>query len=175
MPAPPDVYLGDLKPWRAVGMGHSPSFEDHRLSPGVQPPQTDKSNEGKSLKLRGHEFSHGIGVRAPNQLVYELKPGWTRFVGRAGVDEHVLETNLGSNLAMHPSVIFRVFIDGQLAAESPMMRISFEPWRFDVAIPAASRRISLAATDGGDGHYLDLANWVDAGFVTSRQSSIKSE
>ena len=147
-------------------MGHSPSLNDHRLSPGVQPPQVDKSNEGHPIKLRGQPYAHGLGIHAPNQMVYELKPEWDRFVARAGVDEYVLSVNNGSNLAMHPSVVFRVFIDGKLAGESPMMRISFEPWRFDIPIPPGSRRISLATTDGGDGHYLDLANWVDAGFVT---------
>lgn len=168
VPPTPDVYLGSLKPWRAVGMGHSPSLNEHRLSPGVHPPQTDQSNEGLPLILHGQTYTRGIGVHAPNQLVYALKPEWTRFTARAGVDEHVLAVNHGSNRAMHPSVIFRVFIDGQLAAESPVMRIAFEPWRFDVPIPQGSRRISLAATDAGDGHYMDLAHWVDAGFVQGR-------
>lgn len=167
-PPVPTVHLGDLKPWRSVGMGHSPSLNDHRLSPGVLPPQTDRSNEGKPLVLRGKTYVHGIGVHAPNQLIYDLKPEWTRFTARAGVDEQVLSVNNGSNRGMHPSVIFRVFIDGVQAAESPVMRISFEPWRFDVAIPPGSKRISLAVTDAGNGHYMDLANWVDAGFVLSR-------
>lgn len=168
VPSTPDIFLGALKPWRAVGMGHSPSLNDHRFSPGVLPPQVDKSNESKPLKLRGNTYAHGIGIHAPSQLIYELKPEWNRFVARAGVDEHVLAVSSGSNRAMHPSVIFRVFIDGRLAGESPLMRISFEPWRFDIPIPSGSKRISLAATDGGDGHYMDLANWVDAGFIAKR-------
>ena len=45
------------------------------------------------------------------------------------------------------------------------MRISEHPWRFDVPIPRGSRRISLVATDAGDGNREDLANWVDAGFT----------
>jgi len=171
VPPAPDIFLGQLKPWRAVGMGHSPSLHDHRFSPGVQPPQVDQSNEGHPLKLRGQTYAHGIGVHAPNQLIYELKPEWDHFVARAGVDEHVLAVNHGSNCAMHPSVVFRVFIDGGLVAESPLMRVSFEPWRFDVAIPPGSKRISLAATDGGDGHYLDLANWVDAGFTNKKKAT----
>jgi hypothetical protein len=101
-------------------------------------------------------------------LIYELKPEFERFVALAGVDEHILEINNGSNLAMHPSVIFRVFIDGQLAAESPVMRISEEPWRFDVSIPSGRRQISLVATDAGNGNKEDLANWVNCGFVTRR-------
>lgn len=164
-PPAPDVFLGDLRPWRAVGQGHSPSVDDHRLSPGVRPPQADRSNEGKPIRLRGVEHAHGLGVHAPNEVVYTVDPAWGRFVALAGVDEHLLDTNHGSNHARHPSVVFRVFIDGELAAESPVMRISSEPWRFDVPLPAGARRIALAATDAGDGFMDDLANWADAGFV----------
>ena len=167
-PPKPDVYLSDLKPVRAVGSGHSPSRDDHRFSPRVNPPQADRSNEKAPIKLRGRTYEKGMGVHAPNQLLYELRPELDRFVARAGVDERILETNNGSNLAIHPSVVFRVFIDGKLAAESPVMRILSEPWRFDVSIPSGSRRISLCATDGGNGNREDLANWVDAGFVVKK-------
>ena len=166
MPPAPDIALSSLKPLRAVGYGHSPSFSDHRFSPRVNPPQMDLTNEKKPLRLRSKKYERGVGVHAPNQLLYELKPTYGRFVALAGVDEYILDTNNGSNLAMHPSVIFKVFIDGRLAAESPMMRISEEPWRFDVPIQPGSRLISLVATDGGNGNLEDLANWVNCGFVT---------
>ena len=45
------------------------------------------------------------------------------------------------------------------------MRISFEPWRFNVKIPAGAKLISLCATDAGDGSKQDLGNWVNVGFV----------
>ena len=86
----------------------------------------------------------------------------------AGVDEYILDTNSGSNLGMHPSVIFKIFIDGKLASESPMMRISEQPWRFDVPLPSGSRLLSLVATDGGNGNREDLANWVNCGFVSKK-------
>ena len=76
--------------------------------------------------------------------------------------------NNGSNLAAYPSVVFKVFIDGALAAESPVMRITEEPWRFDVVIPTGSSRISLVASDAGNGNREDLANWVNAGFVVQQ-------
>ncbi len=169
MPPPPEVALGSIKPWRWVGLGHSPAFNDHRLSPGVNPPQTNLSNEGKPLRIAGHTFEQGIGVHAPNHLIYEIQPGWTRFVALAGMDDRILDVNNGSNIAMHPSVIFRVFIDGKLVAESPTSRIGLEPWRFDVPIPAGSKRITLASTDAGDGFWGDLANWTNAGFITAAQ------
>jgi hypothetical protein len=167
-PALPDVYLSDLKPWRAVGPGHSPSFQDHRFSPRVNPPQMDLTNHRQPLRLRDQRYQKGVGVHAPNQLVYELKPEYERFVALAGVDEYILDTNLGSNLAMHPSVVFKLFIDGKPMGSSPVMRIAEEPWRFDVKIPAGARRISLVAADAGNGNKEDFANWVNAGFVLKK-------
>ena len=58
-----------------------------------------------------------------------------------------------------------IFIDGKPAAESPVMRMSEGPWRFDVKIPQGSRRISLNVTHAGDGNLEDLGDWLDAGFV----------
>ena len=61
-----------------------------------------------------------------------------------------------------------MFVDGKAAAASPVMRMSAEPWRFDVPIPPGARQISLSATDAGSRNVLDLGNWVDAGFVLKK-------
>jgi hypothetical protein len=163
-PPLPDVHLSDLTPRRAVGPSHTYG-ETLRFSAHSRPPQKDRSNEGAPLKLHGVEYARGTGVHAPCQLLYEMKPEYERFVALAGVDERILETANGSNLAMYPSVEFKVFIDGREAAASPVMRIAVEPWRFDVAIPKGARLISLVATDAGDGNKEDRANWVNAGFL----------
>ena len=166
-PAPPKpaVALGDLKPLRAAGPGHSPSSDDHRYSPVSRPPQTDRSNRGDPLRIRGTTFAHGVGVQAPNQLVYALKSEYRRFVALAGVDDRILDVNNGSNLARLPSVMFKVYVDGRLLAASPVMRISEPAWRFDVPLPEGGQRLELVVTDAGDGNREDLADWVDAGFV----------
>lgn len=165
IPPKPDVLLTDAELLRSVGHGHTYNGVV-RTAPHSAPAQKDKSNEGAPLRLRGVTYQHGYGVRAPSQLMFALKPDYKRFVALAGVDEHLLDTSSGSNEAMYPSVVFKVFIDGREAASSPVMRISFQPWRFDVAIPAGSRNISLAATDAGDGNQFDIANWVNCGFLT---------
>ncbi len=164
VPPRPDVHLGDLTPLRAVGPGHTYQNEQ-RFSAHSGPPRRDRSNEGEPLRLHGKEYARGMGVHAPNQLMYEIKPEYHRFVALAGVDEQILKVSNGSNVARYPSVVFKVYIDGRQAAESPVMRIAERPWRFDVAIPAGARLISLVATDAGDGNREDLANWVDAGFL----------
>jgi hypothetical protein len=173
MPPLPDIYASDLKPLRSVGPGHSPSYNDHRFSPGSNPAQMDVNNRKQPLRLRGQTYAKGLGTHAPAELIYAVHPEYDRFVALAGVDEYMLDVNNGSNLAMHPSIVFKVFVDGQLAAASPVMRISEQPWRFDVKIPPGSQRISLVTTDAGDGNREDLGNWVNAGFVQAHASVAK--
>jgi hypothetical protein len=165
-PPLPDVYCSDLKALRAVGPGQSPSSSSHRFSPGSNPPQMDLTNGRQALRLRGQRYSKGLGQHAPSQLIYELKPEFDRFVASVGADEYILDTEHGGNVAMHPSVVFKVFIDGRPAAVSPVMRVSEEPWRFDIKIPRGSQKISLVLSDAGDGNRDDSGNWVNAGFVT---------
>jgi hypothetical protein len=164
LPPKPDRHLSDLTPIRSVGPGHTYG-ERTRYSAHSSPPRKDRSNEDKSLRLRRTEYAKGLGVHAPCQLIYELRPEYRRFVALAGVDEHILEVANGSNVAMYPSVVFKVFLDGREVASSPVMRIAEHPWRFDVPIPVGSKQISLVATDAGDGNREDRANWVDAGFI----------
>jgi hypothetical protein len=129
-------------------------------------PRIGQSYEGKPLRIRATRYERGAGMRAPGYLRYELKPEYERFVALAGVDDNMLDQELGRNIAMYPSMVFKVFVDGRLAAESPVMRISQEPWRFDVPLPPGSRQIVLACTPTGHRDPYQLGNWVAAGFVT---------
>lgn len=164
MPPSPDVHLGDLKPIRNVGFGHTYGGVV-RYSGSTQPPQKDRSNLGQPLKVNRQVYQLGIGVHAPAALAYEVKPDYERFVALAGVDENLVSISHGSNLAKYPSVRFKVFIDGHEAASSPVMRIQSLAWRFDLPIPASARMITLVAMDAGDGSREDFADWVNAGFV----------
>jgi len=94
-----------------------------------------------------------------------------RHMAKQPADEQILKMANGSNLARYPSVVFKVFIDGREVASSPAMRIASIPWRFDVPIPTDSKAISLVVLDAGDGNREDLANWVDAGFLTGDNAS----
>ena len=167
MPSMPDVFIGDLKPIRSVGFGHSYGGVV-RYSGNTQAPQKDKSNLGRDLKINRATYQHGMGVHAPCELMYEIQPGYKRFVALAGADENLLSQSNGSNLAKYPSVVFKVFIDGKQAAASPVMRIQFPAWRFDVEIPEGAKLISLATMDAGDGSREDFADWANAGFVVKQ-------
>ncbi|MHC5542004.1 NPCBM/NEW2 domain-containing protein, partial [Singulisphaera rosea] len=163
-PPLPEIALSDLTPTRMVGPSHSFGGKA-RYSAHSGPPRRDLSNEGIPLRLRGKDYAKGMGVHASNQLMYDLKPEYGRFVALVGVDEGILKVSNGSNVARYPSVVFKVFVDGKQLAESPVLRISMPPWGFNVAIPPGAKQISLVATDAGDGNREDFADWVDAGFV----------
>jgi hypothetical protein len=165
VPPTPDVFVGDLKPTLTTGFGHTYGGTV-RYSGQARSPQKDRSNAGGELRLNRSSYPRGLGVHAPCAVQYALQPGFKRFVALAGVDEQVVATSNGSNLAQHPSVVFKVFIDGTEAASSPVMRVQFPAWRFDVPIPANARTIRLVATDAGDGSREDLADWAMAGFLT---------
>ena len=167
MPPAPDIAIGDLKPVRNVGFGHTYGG-NVRYSGNTKPPQKDRANLGQPLKVNRKTYDVGMGVHAPCALMYELKPEYQRFVALAGTDENLVNISNGSNLAMHPSVVFKVFIDGKEAAASPVMRILSPAWRFDVPIPEGAKLISLVAMDAGNGSREDFADWANAGFLVRK-------
>jgi len=167
VPPAPDVHIGDLKPIRNVGFGHTYGGEV-RYSGNTKPPQKDKSNLGKELKINRQVYQHGMGVHAPCELMFDIKPEYKRFVALAGADEHLVNISNGSNLAKYPSVVFKVFIDGKESAASPVMRVLSPAWRFEVEIPDGARMISLVAMDAGDGSREDFADWANAGFIVKQ-------
>lgn len=135
-------------------------------------PVINKSYEGESLRVRDSIYSNGLGMRAPAYIRYNLKPEWKRFVALAGADDNMLKTELGRNIAMYPKMVFKVYIDGKQIAESPVMRISQKPWRFDVSIPTGSRQIVLVCDDKGERSPYNLGNWVDAGFCLNNDGPL---
>jgi hypothetical protein len=166
-PPLPDIFIGDLQPTRNVGFGHTYGGVV-RYSGNTKAPQKDKSNLGQDLKVNRRRYQHGMGVHAPCELMYAIQPEYKRFVALAGADENLVSISNGSNLAKYPSVVFKVFIDGQQAAASPVMRVQSLAWRFDVEIPEGTKMISLVAMDAGDGSREDFADWANAGFVLKR-------
>ena len=170
VPPAPDVHLGDLTPLRSVGFGHTYGG-NVRYSGHTQAPQKDRSNLGQEIRIDRQVFPRGLGVHAPCELMYAIRPDYRRFVGLAGADENVVRINHGSNLAKYPSVVFKVFVDGKEFAASPVMRVLSPAWRFDVSLPQGSKFISLVAMDAGDGNREDFADWAQAGFVTEPRTA----
>lgn len=164
-PPVPHVYLDEVKPTMVTGPGHSHIEGAHRSAPYSSVPRNNQNNRGQPMKVFRQPYERGLGMQAPSRMMFDLDPQWKRFVAVAGCDDNIVDQNLGSRLAMSPSVVFRVFIDSKLAAESPVMRINERPWHFDVPIPTGSKSITLTLTDAGNGNREDLGNWVNAGFI----------
>lgn len=160
MPPKPAVYLNELQPVTDLYSLNGPAYAACMWQPHV-----NQSYEGQPLRIRTQRYEHGIGMRAPSYVRYQLKPDYQRFVALAGVDDTMIDHQLGRSIAMYPSVVFKIFLDGKLAAESPVMRISQMPWRFNVPIPSGSRQLVLVCDDAGSRSPYDLGNWADAGFV----------
>jgi hypothetical protein len=160
-PPLPDVYVDELE----LKLDPYAYQENPAYAACFWAPLVGKSFEGNPLRIRGINYEHGLGCRAPTAISYAIRPQWKRFVGLAGVDDNLLDQDLGRNLAAKAAVIFKVFIDGQEAAVSPVMRISQEDWRFDVKIPAGARMINLVCTNVRGREVMDYGNWANAGFV----------
>ncbi len=152
MPPKPQVHLDDLL---------------QPLSPGdARAMRIGQAYSGGPLTMRERQYSHGIGVCAPAHIVLPLKPEYQRFVALVGIDDDVQRKHEHAYYqGVHSCVQFRVFIDGNLAAESPVMHLLQEPWRFDVKIPAASWVIALVASGAAGRSLYDVGNWADAGFL----------
>jgi nicotinamidase-related amidase len=163
VPPKPDIYLDELRdvpdPYSLLG----PEYAAFLFMPEV-----GKSYEKKPLQIRDKGYQKGLGFMAPGGIHYELRPGYDRFVGLAGIADNMVKEDMGRNKAMHCSVVFRVFVDGVMLAESPVMRISQEPWRFDVKIPSGGRSLRIACMDAGSRSPYDLGNLVDAGFIQKK-------
>ena len=145
-PPAPDLRLDDLTPDRA--------------STGFGKVRAGKNGAGGPLGLGGDVYERGLGVHAPSEVVYTLRPGDRRFVARAGIDDQQYG---------HGSVTVEVYIGDRRALASPLIRGGDTPFNVDVAIAPgdAGKPFRLVVTDGGDGHDWDLTDWVDAGFVAA--------
>jgi hypothetical protein len=152
-PPRPDLRLWEIEP-----------LEVHKTADSKNG-ELDVPIKAWGTRIRETPYSRGIAMHAPSSVVYEIKPQYQRFVALAGIDDMILSRNLGETLAAYPSVVFKVYVDDKLAAESPVMRISQPAWNFDVPLPEGSKRLKLEVTDAGDGSRLDQALWPESGFI----------
>lgn len=145
----PDVHISDLTYLRGiVGWGRV---------------EKDMNAARRPLKMGGQIYKKGLGVHADSELVYALNPKYKRFVAMAGLDDR-------KRFKKDASVTTVVYIDGKRIAESPVLRGGDPPWLFDVTIPEGAKQIKLAITGANDGIYNDMADWINAGFVTASET-----
>lgn len=117
------------------------------------------------MTLRGENHFQGITLHAPGEIEFRIPSGARRFVALAGADDAPKGRFNAQFLGQYPSMTFRVFFDGRLQAESPVMRLGQIPWPFDLTIPPGAKTLRLVVTDAGNGNRLDVGDFADSGFI----------
>ena len=146
-PPAPTAYLEDLPTTAAQA---------------AKPVQQGKSVGGTPLTVKGPVFPHGLGVQAPTSLTYALDPAWARFVARVGYDDEAVKASEGS-------VIASVRIDGKVVAVTPRVDKTNRFSYLQVLIPPGSKTLDIVTEPGNPGEPPGTADWIDAGFTTSRR------
>ncbi|MBN2581177.1 MAG: alpha-L-fucosidase, partial [Pirellulales bacterium] len=147
-PPKPDVYLEDLEPqsfktgWQAEGVKTWRNVNCH----------------GQPLKVSGETFTHGIGMHAPGETAFRLKPDNKRFVCRVGIDDAAE----GGGTAR-----VKVYLDKKLLYQTPVLTGKDGLWNIDVQLDGATDKslLRIVLEDNGDGIGGDNVDLVDAGFV----------
>jgi hypothetical protein len=102
-------------------------------------------------------------------LIYEVNPGFDRFVARAGVDEGLLKNDMGRERAMDPHVVFKVAIDLPTDVEFAVADENGEDFRALAAV-----RHSVPTSQAGPLVRLFLTEPLETGgrFVRVRAASL---
>lgn len=109
---------------------------------------------GKPLRIRGREFTKGLGSHANSEIIYELNPAdsWKLFTAHVGIDD---------NSAPIGTVEFQVYVDGKLVANSGKLTMRDNPVPIWANLENA-KELKLVIHDCNDGINGDIADWADA-------------
>jgi hypothetical protein len=120
----------------------------------------NSSFSGRTMRIEGVAYDHGLGTRPRTLIAYRIEPGDEAFQATVGLDDRA--GPLGS-------VVFRVLVDGKERFTSGPMT------RRDVArtvnIPLEGGQTLILATEFGTrGDIQDEANWVEARIIRSQNA-----
>ncbi len=127
------------------------------MTSGWGQPRVNLSIEGNPLIIDGRRFEHGVGTHAESWFVLQADGRALSFEAMVGIDDETGGRGRGS-------VVFRVYADQRLAAETKQARATQKAKHIRADLTGA-RRIILHVSDGGDGSEFDHANWCDAVFT----------
>lgn len=179
VPDPPSVFVSELDPvGEVVGEILPHSYAVKKAAKFKQ------SVDGHTLTNRNRKFGQGIGVQAPSELVFALRPEYRRFVSLVGVDDECMVWDHPDGLKQWPQwsrpihgptsyrlsqVVFEVLIDGKPVTATPALFNGVLAWGIDVDIPAGARQITLRVKDV-ESRFTDAhghGDWLNAGFITA--------
>ncbi len=163
------VHLSDLTP---TAVNRTPFFPlpegagSDALLEFVCPVRMDKSPDGRPITIDHRRYEKGIGVRPRTELVYELDGAFREFRAVCGIDDEVLGADYGRS-AGNGSVVFSVFLDGKLAAETGVVTGGGTPEELKLDLRGVTRlalvvQLVPAAkmpAEGEDTPELDNAVW----------------
>ena len=141
-----ETYLSDLN-WKSATIGSGYIGKD-------------KSVRQEPIKLLNEDgyvevFKKGIGTHAYSEIVYD-STGYDIFDAWVGLDQFVAGQQASS-------VIFKVYVDGVLKAETPIMK-SNTPKQHLIVDVRNSSEIKLVVDVADSGDTWDHADWADAKF-----------
>lgn len=113
----------------------------------------DKNIEQNSLSVKGHVFSHGIGVHAPGEFIISLYGNARGFKTWVGVDDGAKPYSLEGG-----TMEFQILADGQTVFESGLMKYGDSARYVNLNLNDVQQLV-LMVTDGGDGSHGDHACW----------------
>lgn len=140
------VYLSDLKP---DSYRHVPFLE---LS---WPYRMDRSVSGRWLRSGANLYLKGIGVHSASRLTYRLSEPYRRFQAELAIDDET---------AGRGSVRFRVFLDGSMKYESPMVTGDVPPVPVSLDVTGV-KRLDLIVDYADRADEMDRADWLNARLV----------
>lgn len=112
------------------------------------------SGDGKPITIGGQVFAKGLGVHAYSEVTYNLNGEYVAFESYIGVDDET------KPYCMPASVQFEVYLDGDLAFKSDVMR-NDDPAQFIRLDVVGASEMKLVVSDAGDGPDCDHADWAN--------------
>jgi alpha-galactosidase len=150
--------FGETKIWLAdLDLANMTSAWEH--------PRAHAAVGGNPFKIARKTFERGVGTHAESWFALETGGQALAFEARVGVDDEELVRGKGS-------VVFRVYADTRVAADSGVMRAR-EPAKLLKADLAGARTVVLEVSDAGDGNAYDHADWCDAVFTVKDGATLK--
>jgi hypothetical protein len=186
VPPPSEVYISDLEPVKQLVGEVKPNSHAVRKEP-----RFNRSVDGNVLSNRDYKFAKGIGLQAPTELTFAIRPEYKRFVALAGVDDECMRWDSPDGLKQWPQwsqplkgptsyrisqLVFKVRIDDHLAAQTPALFNGNKVWGINVEIPASARHITLVVEDV-ESRFTDAhghGDWLNAGFLCGGMPDVSS-
>ena len=135
------------------------------MTSGGERPQAKTAVGGNPLKIARARFDRGVGTHAESWFVLDTKGRALAFEAHVGVDDEELIRGKGS-------VIFRVYADGKVVADSGTLRAR-QPAKALRANLTGAQLVILHVSDAGDGNAFDHADWCNAFFLLADGAALK--